>query len=225
MGDQAWDAGKISVARSRYEQAVRICKASSPVDVDSVAHGLSMLALFKKYDGDYDAAVAYYAEAIAYLEGELGPCNENTIFALCLQVNCLREMRALDQAEKVARDAVSRAEMEIGPHHRFLGDALLALAEISWDQKRKSEAERYMQAAIAHELALGGRNGGFYGSNLLVLAGWLDSEGIVAEAYAAIREVREIAAETDVFSDEGVAEIKRRYLSIRKKIKENIKLV
>ena len=82
-----------------------------------------------------------------------------------------------------------------------------------------------MQAAIAHELALGGRNGGFYGSNLLVLAGWLDSEGRVAEAYAAIREVREIAAETDVFSDEGVAEIKKRYLSIRKKIKENIKLV
>ena len=138
MGDQAWEAGKISVARSRYEQAVNMCKASSPVDVDSVAHGLSMLALFKKYDRDYEAANAYYAEAISFQDNGLGSSRQNVIFTLCLQINCLREMRALDRAEKVARDTVSRAEIEIGPHHRFLGDALLALAEVLWDRKNKA---------------------------------------------------------------------------------------
>ena len=82
-----------------------------------------------------------------------------------------------------------------------------------------------MRAAIAHELALDGRDGGFYGSNLLVFAGWLDAEERIAEAYAAIREVREITVTSDAFSDEGLVEIKKRYSSIRKKIKQSIRLV
>lgn len=218
IADQAWNDDMIWVARHHYEQAVEVLRTQISTDVNTFLHGLSMLAILAKHDDEYEKAVAYYSEAIGEAERSLGLDDPDTIFQLRLKTACLHEMGHLSEAEVVARLALERAERALGPLHRFLGDAMMMLARILWNMGRFAESEIHLRAAVDHDRELQGTNSGFHVTGLMALAEFLEVTGRVREALDVILYAREILRLHDVLTEEGKAELDRRYESITGKL-------
>jgi tetratricopeptide (TPR) repeat protein len=217
--DRAWNDGLDELARRYYKESVIHFRGEMISDPESLAHGLSMLAQLSRIDGDYTEAQVFYSESVEVLERGLGEDHPSTIFHISLHANCLLESNRLEDAEKVARLGLLRAERALGPYHRYLGDSLMNLADILWQKKNAEEAELYLRAAIAHDKTLAGSNSAFYAAGLLTLAGWLEVGLRVKEAFATIVEVQKISASTDVLGEEGKDELRRRYGSIKEKFR------
>jgi tetratricopeptide (TPR) repeat protein len=219
LADEAWNNGLDLLAQHHYQQAVNMLRSQPSNDAETIAHGLAMLALFKKDEGDYEKALEFYSEGISHLEKILGPSHKTTIFFLGLKTSCLHQKGDLNVAEQFARIAVTRAELALGPRHRYLGDALMALALILWDQKNKVEAEIYLRRAIHHDMELQGKRSGIYAAGLMTLADWLETEGRIQEAHAVIMSIEEIVRVSGVFTEMGEAAFVKRFSSITEKIK------
>ncbi len=223
--DQAWNDGLDFLAHHHYQEAVNMLQEQSgndvllsPTDAESIAHAFAMLALFEKDEGNFQVAFDYYSKGISHLEIIFGTNHRSTIFFYSLQTSCLREMGDLVKAEEIARDTLSKAEVALGPRHRYLGDAMFSLAEILWDKGNKVDAEIYLRASINHDLELHGKNSGFYALGLMTLAEWLESTGRLQEAFATIQLARELVESNDIFNEEGKAALIDRHALIVEKL-------
>jgi tetratricopeptide (TPR) repeat protein/predicted Ser/Thr protein kinase len=193
LGNVLGDVGRNAEARTATTKALEIWTDRLGPHHPDVVRALTNLGTIEYDDGEYDAALARYGEALARCEKSFGD-DEPCVHVHIVLGNVLWRVGRLDEALEHDLLALALAERHYGPDDPHTGIALANVGNVLDARGEHAAAiERWTAARVIWEKALGSDHAQV-GMILTNIANARDSLGDRAAALADLERARDVLA-------------------------------